>query len=249
MDTLRKLSRAAVLMVLIFAGRACVDNRTTQGVTAAADTPEAETAPATSPRDTAFPVLSNPKPLGPLMQRELRGCFDFFWNEWISDPKSPTYGMTSGDYVGMKTYSPIPIESQGFYFAAIVIGVERGWITRKEGYDRILITLKTINELDNSNGFYDHFIDPGTGLRGWNNSSDVELTNAGTGTMILGAMIAGEYFGGEVKQLADELYARMNWRWFTNPKTRHPYLACYPEGKPSKIPRGMNEEGLFGADH
>jgi len=53
------------------------------------------------------------------MQRELRGCFDFFWKEWISDPASPTYGMTSGDYVGLNKYSPIPVESQGFYFAAI----------------------------------------------------------------------------------------------------------------------------------
>ena len=27
---------------------------------------------------SAFPVASTPKPLTPLMQRELRGCFDFF---------------------------------------------------------------------------------------------------------------------------------------------------------------------------
>ena len=29
----------------------------------------------------AFPVASTPKPLTPLMERELRGCFDFFWKE------------------------------------------------------------------------------------------------------------------------------------------------------------------------
>ena len=90
---------------------------------------------------SAFPVASTPKPLTPLMERELRGCFDFFWKEWNSDLNSPTYGMTNGDYVGLNKYSPIPVESQGFYFAAIVIGVERGWITREEGERRILITL------------------------------------------------------------------------------------------------------------
>ena len=31
----------------------------------------------------AFPVATTPKPLTPRMERELRGCFDFFWNEWI----------------------------------------------------------------------------------------------------------------------------------------------------------------------
>jgi len=57
---------------------------------------------------SAFPVAATPKPLMPLMQRELRGCFDFFWREWVSAPASPTYGMTAGDYVGMGLYPPIP---------------------------------------------------------------------------------------------------------------------------------------------
>jgi hypothetical protein len=30
---------------------------------------------------SAFPVASTPKPLTPLMERELRGCFDVFWKE------------------------------------------------------------------------------------------------------------------------------------------------------------------------
>lgn len=196
----------------------------------------------------AFPVTSDPKPLTPLMERELRGCFDFFWNEWVSDPQSPTYGLTNGDYVGLNWYSPIPIESQGFYMAAIVTGVERGWITREEGYTRALITLRSITALKQVNGHYYHFIDPDTGLRGWNDSHDVELTSASTGTMIMGALVAGEYFGSEVKTLAEALYARIDWKWFTNPQTKHPYLACFPENKPSKVPAGgMNSDGFFGA--
>jgi hypothetical protein len=105
-------------------------------------------------------VVSDPKPLTPLIHRELRGCFDFFWKEWISDPASPTCGMTSGDYVGLNKYSPIPVESQGFYFAAIAIGVERGWITREEGEKRVLITLNSLKNLQRINGFRYHFIDP-----------------------------------------------------------------------------------------
>ena len=197
-------------------------------------------------KKTLFPVESTPQKLSPLMERELRGCFDFFWEEWNSDPKSPTYGMSNGDYVGLNKYSPIPIEHQGFYFAAIVIGVERGWITRKEGEKRILITLKTLKNLKRINGFWYHFIDPDTGKRGWKDSHNVELSNASAGTMLLGALAAAEYFGGEIETLTNELYAEMNWKWFTNPETKHPYLACYPEDLPAKVPPGINKEGMFG---
>ena len=180
------------------------------------------------------------------MERELRGCFDFFWSEWNSDPMSPTYGMTNGDYVGMKKYSPLAIEEQGFYFAAIIIGIERGWIERKEGEERILVTLKTLKKLKRINGFWYHFIDPRTGQRGWKDSRNVELSNASTGTLLLGALAASEYFGGEIKSLTNELYKEMNWKWFTNPESKHPYLACYPEDLPREVPPGITEEGMFG---
>ena len=182
------------------------------------------------------------------MERELRGCFDFFWEEWNSDPNSPTYGMTNGDYVGMEKYKyvPIAIEEQGFYFAAIIIGVERGWITREAGEKRILITLESLKRLKRIHGFWYHFIDPDTGKRGWKDSRNIELSNASAGTMLLGALASAEYFGGEVGRLANELYADMNWKWFTNPVTKHPYLAAYPEDLPEKVPPSINEEGLFG---
>jgi hypothetical protein len=193
-----------------------------------------------------FPVEESSRPLSTLMERELRGCFDFFWEEWNDNPNSPTYGMTNGDYVGMHKYSPIAIEEQGFYFAAIIIGVERGWISREAGEKRIIITLNTLRNLKRIHGFWYHFIDPDTGKRGWNDSHNIELSNASAGTMVLGALAAAEYFGGEIKKLTNEIYREMNWKWFTSPKTKHPYLACYPEDLPDKVPKGITEEGMFG---
>ena len=197
-------------------------------------------------QNSIFPVKENPQELTPLMERELKGCFDFFWEEWNDNPKSPTYGMSNGDYVGFNQYSPIPIEHQGFYFTAIIIGVERGWISREEGEKRIIITLKTLRDLKRINGFWYHFIDPDTGKRGWKDSHNIELSNASAGTILLGALAAAEYFGGEIEKLTYELYEAMNWKWFTNPVTKHPYLACYPEDLPKNVPHGINEEGMFG---
>jgi len=190
-----------------------------------------------------FPVADTPHRLTPLMERELRGCFDFFWNEVVDDPSLPTYGLHAGDYVGLARNVPISIEAHGFYLAMIPAGVERGWVSREQGRQRALTVLKSIKGLKNFHGFYYHFIDPKTGLRGWNDSPNVEVTNAGTATMIAGALAAGEYFGGEVQRLAEELYARIDWRWFLDPKLKHFYLACYPEDAPKGKP--VNEQGFL----
>jgi hypothetical protein len=191
----------------------------------------------------AYPVEKTPNELPTLMERELKGCFDFFWKEWVSDPSLPTYGMTCGDYVGKGVHSPIPIESQGFYFAAIVSAVERGWISRHEGYERTFIALKSIKELKNFRGHYYHFYDK-DGRRGWNDGKNIEVTNAGTATMIAGAIVAGEYFGGEIAAISDELYRRIDWKWFTDPVSKHCYLACYPEDVPPGTK--VDENGFFG---
>ena len=140
-------------------------------------------------KGSSFPVQEDLQPLTPLMEKELRGCFDFFWEEWNDDQNSPTFGMTNGDYVGLNKYSPIAIEEQGFYFAAIIIGVERKWITREQGKKRILITLKTLKKLKRINGFWYHFIDPDSGKRGWKDSNNIELSNASAGTMLLGCLL------------------------------------------------------------
>ena len=193
---------------------------------------------------SAYPVEETPHELTPLMERELRGCFEFFWQEWVSDPSLPTCGMTCGDYVGMNVHSPIPIEEQGFYFTAIVSAVERGWVSRSEGYERVLLALKSIRKLKNFRGHYYHFYDK-DGRRGWHDGKNVEVTNVGTATMIAGAIVAGEYFGGEVAATADELYQRIDWKWFTDPVSKHCYLACYPEDVPPGTK--VDENGFFGA--
>ncbi len=196
-------------------------------------------------RGLAYPVADDPHKLGPILQRELKGCFQFFWNEAVMDRSLPTYGMVNGNGVGTKALHPLSIEGQGFYFATIVIGVDRGWITFDQGYKRTVAALKSIKGLKHFRGYYYHFIDRKTGLRGWNDAKGVEVTNAGTATMIAGALAAGKYFGGEVKTLADELYRRIDWKWFSDPKAKHFYLACYPEDVP-KGTKLLNYEGFFG---
>ena len=191
----------------------------------------------------SFVVEATPRELTPAMAEELRGCFDFLWNEWVADPALPTYGLNAGDYVGLKKTMPLAIESQGFYFPVIVLGVERGWIERSEAEKRVLAALESLLKLKHFNGFFYHFIDVQTGGRGWH-SDRVEVSNMSTATMIAGALMAGEYFGGDVRQKAEMLYSRIDWNWFLDERQQHFYMACHPEQAPEG--RRVDERGMFG---
>ena len=88
------------LLVLTIVAQADIDPKPTHGETGCAGAAEAGTVAETDRQNTDFPVISDPKPLTPLMERELRGCFDFFWNEWISDPNSRGFLLRHADSQG-----------------------------------------------------------------------------------------------------------------------------------------------------
>jgi len=64
-----------------------------------------------------------------------------------------------------------------------------------------------------------------TAKRAWN--SEVSIID--TAIALCGALTAGEYFGGEVKQKAEQLYKRVNWPWFVDNKVKQFYMAYSPE--------------------
>ncbi len=109
------------------------------------------------------------------------------------------------------------IAAQGFGFAALPIGVERGWIEHEEAEELALRGLRTLQGSPAQRwGFFAHYLDMETGnysLLGYEQG----VSSIDTALMIAGALVAGQYFGGEVKEIADELYANMDWKAFTNP--------------------------------
>ncbi|MBE2267622.1 MAG: hypothetical protein IAE80_05275 [Anaerolinea sp.] len=136
-----------------------------------------------------------------------RRTFDFFWleanpdNGLIKDRSTPD--------------SPASIAAVGFGLAAIPIGVDRGWITYDEGYQRVLTTLQTFlnGGVQGTNGFFFHFVNMQTGERVWNS----ELSSIDTALLVAGALVSGQYFAGtEAAELADQLYANVEWDWMLN---------------------------------
>lgn len=165
-----------------------------------------------------------------LVKKELKKCYQFFIKEANNNPDSPGYGLIRDkDKFADKIAS---IASVGYGLAALTIGVKRNWISKEKAYKRAKGTLDTFLEnMEATNGFYYHFVNMDTAKREWH----CEVSIIDTGIFICGALMAGEFFGGEIKEKAEKLYKRINWKWYVNEETNQFYMGYTPE------------KGFFGA--
>lgn len=159
-----------------------------------------------------------------LLKKELRGDFDFFIKEANRNQNSKGYGLIRDK---SKLAPEIAsIASVGYGLAALAIGVERKWMSFQNAYDRAKGTLDTfLNNMEATNGFFYHFVNMETAKREWN--SEVSIID--TGIFICGAIFAGEYFKGEVKEKAKQLYKNINWNWYCDKNTNQFYMGYSPE--------------------
>lgn len=159
-----------------------------------------------------------------ILEKELKGSFKFFIKEANTNPESKGYGLIRDK----SELSPevASIASVGYGLAALVIGAERKWISFSKAYQRASKTLDTFrNHMEATNGFFYHFINMETAKREWN----CEVSIIDTGIFICGAILAGEYFGGKVKEKADILYQNINWNWYRDETSNQFYMGYLPE--------------------
>src|SRR5437773_5052549 len=121
---------------------------------------------------------------------------------------------------------PCSIAATGLALSAYPLGVDRGFLSRREAVERTLTTLRFFANSEQSKspeatgykGFYYHFLDMKTGRRTW----DCELSTIDSTFLIAGALTAAEYFNRdvederEIRTLADAIYARADWQWAQN---------------------------------
>ena len=122
--------------------------------------------------------------------------------------------------------SPASIAAIGLGLAAYPVAIERGYVSRAEAIDRVLTTLRffwkspqaATSEATGYKGFFYHYLDMETGLR----TNRSELSTIDTTYVLAGALTCRAYFDRdtdeerEVRDLADELYARTDWQWALN---------------------------------
>lgn len=163
-----------------------------------------------------------------LMLSEMRGSFDFLWNEANTNPHSVGYGLVRDRAPGNPNMSSIA--AVGFALTAIPIGVEHGWITYEEGESRVLGTLQTMLGVNHRHGFFYRFLTLDEARR----SPNSEVSVIDTALLIAGVLTAAAYFDHEDIQIkALTLYERIDWNWFIDPARNMFYMGYYPERNPS----------------
>lgn len=149
--------------------------------------------------------------------------FQYFWER-----ANPANGLIPDRW---PTPSFSSVAAVGFGLAAYPVGIEHGWITRAQGGDRVLTTLRFLwtapqgpqpSGVIGHNGLFYHFLDMQTGTR----FERVELSTIDTGLLMAGVLFASEYFDRtdagevEIRALADSLYRRVNWKWMVHNPAR-----------------------------
>lgn len=147
--------------------------------------------------------------------------FRYFWD--LADSIS---GLIPDRY---PTKSFSSIAATGFGLSAYLVGVDQKYISRKDAAARVLKTLRFLYKLPQGadktgvagyKGLFYHFLDMRSGLR----FKNVELSTIDTGLLMAGILSCLRFFDGasederEIRDLADKLYRRVNWKWALNGK-------------------------------
>ena len=137
------------------------------------------------------------------------GAFKFFWTDRHVNP-------ATGLVLDRSSADIASVAGVGFQLSAMVVGVERGWITREQGEARARKILSTLLGVPNNRkaGLFYHFLDAGTGGPRRLGSEDV-VSTIDSAILFAGALTAGSYFGGEVDELARQMVAAADWSFFT----------------------------------
>ncbi|HSJ30371.1 MAG TPA: glucoamylase family protein [Longimicrobiales bacterium] len=145
--------------------------------------------------------------------------FGFFWEQ-----ANPVNGLVPDRW---PTESFSSVAAVGFGLPSYAVGIERGWITRDDGADRVLTTLHFLLHAPQGpepagrtghNGLFYHFLDMQTGTR----FDRVELSTIDTALLMAGVLFSQQYFDGVdedeayIRALADSLYRRVDWQSMVN---------------------------------
>jgi len=147
--------------------------------------------------------------------------FQYFW-----DGAEPVSGLARERFHVDAIYpendiNVITIGGSGFGVMAILVGVERGFITREDAYLRFCRIVEYLNKSDRFHGAWSHWIYGETGKVRPFSPKDNGADIVETAYLIQGLLAVRQYFiKGSEKEKAlaseiDKLWREVEWSWFT----------------------------------
>jgi hypothetical protein len=148
--------------------------------------------------------------------------FQYFWNG-----AEPNSGMAR-ERINMDGIYPendkdvVTTGGSGFGIMAILTGIERGFITRKEGVDRLEKITGFLEKADRFHGAWPHWLHGPTGKVKPFSKKDDGGDIVETAFLVQGLLCARQYLqkGDKKQQLLstriDKLWKEVDWNWYTN---------------------------------
>ncbi|HEX4377521.1 MAG TPA: glucoamylase family protein [Steroidobacteraceae bacterium] len=160
-----------------------------------------------------------------LLEEVQRQCFSFFW-EGADRHSGLAPDRRSID--GGPGEVPITIGGSGFGIMALIVAVERQWITRAEGLQQLQRMLNFLTGAHTYHGVYSHFMNTRSGetvpLFPKDDGGDLVETSF----LCMGLLCARQYFdldnAAEIsaRTAITQIWERVDWGWYT--QGGHPVL-------------------------
>ena len=161
-----------------------------------------------------------------VLDRQQKAAFEFFYNG--ADPQS---GMA---YEGNNRGNTVTTGGSGFGVMALIVGVERGWITREEGTGQLRKIVDFLTEADRYKGAWSHWYSPdGSYVAFGDQKATGDLVESSF--MMAGLLAAYEYFDGTddvesgLREDIDNLYRTVDWSGYTGENGDGLYWLWYSE--------------------
>ena len=142
------------------------------------------------------------------------GCFRYYW-----EAAHPHAGMAIEILPGDENL--VAVGSSGFGIMALVVAVERGFITREQGLERMLKIVRFLKNADRFHGAWPHFLDGRTGktisyFGKYDDGGDL----VETAFLMQGLLVARQYFSHqtpaetEIRGTITQLWETVEWNWY-----------------------------------
>lgn len=167
---------------------------------------------------------SSPRSLGRLPDEELlelvqRQTFRYFWEG--AHPASGLAFDRRGTHEAQDTDDRISVGGSGFGIMAVVVAVERGWITRDAALERLGRMLRVLTRASCYHGALPHFMDGRTGATIPFSRKDDGGDLVETSFLCMGILCARQYFDRDtpeerrLRQAMTWLWEEVEWSWYT----------------------------------
>jgi hypothetical protein len=156
-----------------------------------------------------FPEISDDALLTKIQEQ----TFKYFW-----DFGHPASGLARERNSSGNT---VTIGGSGFGVMAILVGIERGFISRQEGIDRLETIVNFLESADRFHGVWPHWMDGNSGKTIPFSTDDDGADLVETAFMIQGLLTIRQYLNEgdaqelEIKSKITSLWEAVEWDWFT----------------------------------